>query len=1006
MRNADLRLAQPSASPGVRRRPSEDGSRRDRAALAVADGSGARRVRALIAAFGILVAALLAFGASHASGELKHVNPATAEYGSDGTVGGPTFSANFPDLVYQSTNHRLYLYKESDPRLYAFATHAPAVNWTPESPPWPLSSPDVGGSGPNIAAAVDNTAGATSNRIYIAPDEPHFTAYSAAGSQIGEFATNGSVCGAAVDNAGNVWLGNLEDSKVEEYSPSGAELFSFSTAAIGGACRVLVDQINDDVYAATYGGPMYKFTAASSYSEFKEVAPGGERFGLNSTKHKLYAENPNNLYAYDTETGKRVEEFGEGTSWRGITVDESNDTVYVFSTATNRIAEFAPAVVPKATTGEPVGNKKVSGTVSPDGAGNITECSFEWGESEGYGEPPVPCEPASLPYTTEQAVTATLPLPTNEQAYHYRVVAKTASQSNHGADETITPHNVVGLRTEAATEVGRDGAKLNASYDGNGQETKYHFEYGTDTSYGTSSPETVVPGNPNTHTALSFIAAGLDAGTTYHFRVVAKNTIGESLGNDRTFTTPPAAANVHTGAATELTPTSAKLSGDFDIDALGGDTHYWFEYGLSDTYGSFAPATVPPGVDAGSTPGHPSVSQTVETLPGTVYHYRIAVGNIFGVAHGEDATFESPQPPTIPSITSANVTATTAEVIAQVNPENSETTYQFEYGTTTAYDHTAPASPKAIGSGNTPVTVNEVLTELVAGATYHFRVVATNQWGTTASPDQTFEFFTPNCPNSHLRQQTGAAYLPDCRAYELVSPGNAGPIQIFPGLGIGPIVQAFLPIPPTSNTGLASSPSRVTFWAGIGQLPGANPPNILQDMYVSTRTSNGWETHFAGVPGNEALSAGGIECESSMARCIGYHFKDPLGTNVFDVGSAAPYVFDSSENSVIKGRFPTDVEAVEEGEEFNGAGLPSKDFSHFAFGSSNIVFAAGGVEALPARSTTTTPRRTRTRPCPKPPGAGRSSRTRKAARPKPERNANAPTRSWACRRSPATAPTS
>ena len=48
------------------------------------------------------------------------------------------------------------------------------------------------------------------------------------------------------------------------------------------------------------------------------------------------------------------------------------------------------------------------------------------------------------------------------------------------------------------------------------------------------------------------------------------------------------------------------------------------------------------------------------------------------------------------------------------------------------------------------------------------------------SPDQTFNFNPPECPNAHMRQQTGGSYLPDCRAYELVSPGNAGGVVMFP----------------------------------------------------------------------------------------------------------------------------------------------------------------------------------------------------------------------------------
>ena len=67
-----------------------------------------------------------------------------------------------------------------------------------------------------------------------------------------------------------------------------------------------------------------------------------------------------------------------------------------------------------------------------------------------------------------------------------------------------------------------------------------------------------------------------------------------------------------------------------------------------------------------------------------------------------------------------------------------------------------------------------------AGTTYHYVIVATNQSGTSESTEETFTTFpyTPvledKCANAHVRQQTGAALLADCRAYELVSAANAG----------------------------------------------------------------------------------------------------------------------------------------------------------------------------------------------------------------------------------------
>ena len=94
-----------------------------------------------------------------------------------------------------------------------------------------------------------------------------------------------------------------------------------------------------------------------------------------------------------------------------------------------------------------------------------------------------------------------------------------------------------------------------------------------------------------------------------------------------------------------------------------------------------------------------------------------------------------------------------------------------------------------LGSGTEPIQVEQRITGLTPGVTYHFRVVATNEpWGTAISTDTTFDFAPPTCPNDHVRQETARPILPDCRAYELVSPGAAGAVQLFPAKrhGISP----------------------------------------------------------------------------------------------------------------------------------------------------------------------------------------------------------------------------
>ena len=140
---------------------------------------------------------------------------------------------------------------------------------------------------------------------------------------------------------------------------------------------------------------------------------------------------------------------------------------------------------------------------------------------------------------------------------------------------------------------------------------------------------------------------------------------------------------------------------------------------------------------------------------------------------------------------------------------------------------TAAATPEvALGSQLDPQLVTAHIEGFEPGV-IHFRVVAENQWGTTVSPDSTFSFSPPDCPNSHVRQQTNANYLPDCRAYELVSPGKRGQRHALPGRPDERRRRRLhlpaLPDHPSLNPGgAASAPSRFAFIGGDGRDTGAH----------------------------------------------------------------------------------------------------------------------------------------------------------------------------------------
>ena len=83
-----------------------------------------------------------------------------------------------------------------------------------------------------------------------------------------------------------------------------------------------------------------------------------------------------------------------------------------------------------------------------------------------------------------------------------------------------------------------------------------------------------------------------------------------------------------------------------------------------------------------------------------------------------------------------SVGATTAVVTGKVDPGGEATSWYVEYGTTTGYGSRTDA--RSAGNGTAPVDVSEQLRGLTTGATYHYRLVASNGAGTGRGADQTF----------------------------------------------------------------------------------------------------------------------------------------------------------------------------------------------------------------------------------------------------------------------------
>lgn len=92
----------------------------------------------------------------------------------------------------------------------------------------------------------------------------------------------------------------------------------------------------------------------------------------------------------------------------------------------------------------------------------------------------------------------------------------------------------------------------------------------------------------------------------------------------------------------------------------------------------------------------------------------------------------------------AGHTTTTATLNGAANPNGSATTVWFEYGPSLGYGTRTPVAN--IGSGTNAIPLSETLTGLDPGASYHFRVVASNSFGVVQGGDMVFSLsaFAPS----------------------------------------------------------------------------------------------------------------------------------------------------------------------------------------------------------------------------------------------------------------------
>lgn len=153
------------------------------------------------------------------------------------------------------------------------------------------------------------------------------------------------------------------------------------------------------------------------------------------------------------------------------------------------------------------------------------------------------------------------------------------------------------VATTAATSVTTSGATLNAGINPNNAATTAQFQYGLTTSYGSTATITLSPNNGTASQNVSGTITGLTPNTTYHFRAVATNGVGGTVGNDQTFTTAAIALPLITSQPQSQSVSEGEASLALSVDATdaGALTYQWRRSGtnlfngvsFSGTTGSF-----------------------------------------------------------------------------------------------------------------------------------------------------------------------------------------------------------------------------------------------------------------------------------------------------------------------------------------------------------------------------------------------------------------------------------
>jgi hypothetical protein len=253
---------------------------------------------------------------------------------------------------------------------------------------------------------------------------------------------------------------------------------------------------------------------------------------------------------------------------------------------------------------------------------------------------------------------------------------------------------------------------------------------------------------------------------------------GPMAAGDRVYVLGDSSALPDPTASMDQITAVADRSATFEgmVDPKGGLVGCKFQYSTDET--EWTDASVLGCATLDQNGGAQNVSQRVTGLiPDTHYFVRLQVTRPYflgftPVTSNVQSFTTATGPPVISSAAVKTIDEHSVRVVARIDPSHSPTTYVVQYGATPALG--SSSAPVSVGAGTQPFEVSPVIGGLNPATQYYFKLIATSLVGSTPSKELTAATFPSppsfsSCPNNLLR--TGpSAKLPDCRAYEQVTP--------------------------------------------------------------------------------------------------------------------------------------------------------------------------------------------------------------------------------------------